>query len=159
MKKSVNKKKIIKKVSKNIPIGVKILAILGYIFSIISLVIGILSWIVSIGLIMNPAPVILPPDFPQEFVDLFSNNLVPLLVTMGFVFVVLGLIGIFVSRGLWKGRNWARVLVVIFAVFGIISNIIELVTGNLSAIVSLAINLVVVWYLLVNKQAQKYFAR
>ena len=157
MKKRVkNKEKTIKKVNK-IPIGITILSVLGYIFSALFLLLGMLSLIISVSLIISPGPVDLPPDFPPEFVDLFTNNLVPLLITMTFIFIVIGIVGVFVSMSLWKGKNWARILIIIFSIFGIISNVLNIIKGDLSSIVSLAINIVVALYLLTSKEVQRYF--
>jgi len=146
-----------KRVNKNAPIAVKILSILGYIFSILFLIIGILSLIVSIGLAKSNEPVILPADFPSEFVDLFTNHLVPFLVGMGIAFIISGIIGIVISRGLWKGKNWARIVVIVFSLIGIVSNIMGLFAKDFSSIIPLIIDIVIAWYLLANKEVQKHF--
>jgi uncharacterized membrane protein HdeD (DUF308 family) len=156
-RKSEREKKIVNNVNKNIPIGIKILAILGYICSIFFLVVGILSLIISIGIAMSSGSVPLPPNFPPEFVNLFTQYLVPFLITMSIVFIITGILGILVSRALWKGKNWARILLIVISIIGVISNIMEIIKGNFSSIISFAINIVIVWYLLGNKKVQKYF--
>ncbi|MFA5258463.1 MAG: DUF2127 domain-containing protein [Candidatus Pacearchaeota archaeon] len=161
MKKSVKNKskntQTEKRVKKNAPIVVKILSIIGYIFSILFLIIGILSLIVSIGLAKSSEPIVLPADFPAEFVDLFTNHLVPFLVGMGIAFIICGIIGIILSRGLWKGKNWARIVLIVFSIIGMISNLMSLFAKDFSSIVPLIIDVLIIWYLTANKEALKYF--
>ena len=157
MKKSVKKPKLVRKVNKNIPIGVIILSVLGYILFTIILVLGVVSLVVALKYIISPGPIPLPPNFPPQFINLFTNYFVQLFIVIGFVFIIIGIIGISVSRGLWKGRNWARILILVLTVLSTISNLIALFTGKFSSIISLAINGIIIWYLLASKEVQKYF--
>jgi len=62
---------------------------------------------------------------------------------------------------LWRGKNWARISVVI--VCGLFSFLIFFtgfaVFGAVETIVFLAVNIGIVWYLLANRTVKKYFGR
>lgn len=139
-----------------IPTGVKIIAVFYYIGAVLSIIFGILLLVIG-G---------------------FLRNAIPILGTLGFfggiILIVLGIFGIFIGRGLWKGKNWARVVATIVAtlvtlltivsfvqiltayfgeayiVGGIISNFIKL-------LINLAINLAIASYLAFNSKVKTSF--
>ena len=130
-------------VKKDMPVGVKILAILGYIGAALTLLAGILL------------------IFGASFMAQIMSQIGPLAAVFGGIgFVVLGIIFIafavldyFIAKGLWNGKNWARIIVIVFAALGILGGI----TSPLNNIVGIIINGVIIWYLGFNKPVARAF--
>ncbi len=97
---------------------------------IITRVYSVLNWIGAIASL-----------FLAIILIVFSSNLSNMLPAIGmefgsaiFIFIgiilfVIGLLGIAVAWGLWKYKNWARILTLIFVGFSLISTIIGLIKG------------------------------
>ena len=77
-------------------------------------------------------------------------------VVMGVVFLVIAIIPILVGWGLWKLKEWARIVSIVFAVLGIVSNLFRLLTVLVHfnvillgiTLCLLALNAWIIWYLL-----------
>ena len=78
---------------RNIPTGVKILSVLGYIGGIFGIVFGIL-------IIVGSEAFLTQMESLAEYTEYVT--------LAGAVAIALGIFGFFVARGLWKGQNWAR---------------------------------------------------
>lgn len=139
-----------------IPKGVKIISILGYIGSVISIISG-LSFVVFSLL------------FSTLFQEIFAKIplLAPLIQTLkaislpiGLVFVAYGVLLFITSRNLKKGESWARIFFVILVVLGLASLIPNLAktinAGNISVIV---ICLLILAYLLISKKVRAAFSK
>lgn len=131
-----------------VPTGVKVLAVLGYIGAGFLILFGLLSIIFA--------------SFMSSFVA--ENAQGELALSTGFFLIIgiflllMGAVNIFISRGLWKGRNWARIVIIIFSIIGFVSAILSLFMGDLTSIISLVINGIVAAYLLFNKKVNKCFS-
>ena len=68
-------------------------------------------------------------------------------VVLGGIMLLLGLFQLFVAWGLWTGKRWAWFLALIFGILGIIFGLLSLIGGNVTSVVSLLINAVIVYYL------------
>ena len=73
---------------------------------------------------------------------------------MGVGFIILGIFFIFIAISLWKGKNWARYLISVLAIIGLISSVLGIIR-NFSDIISLVqnfisliINGLIAWYLM-----------
>jgi hypothetical protein len=62
---------------------------------------------------------------------------------MGIVGLVVSIFGIFVSKGLWNHKNWARIVVLVFASLGVIDGVTSLPQG----IIGLLLNGAVIYLL------------
>ena len=83
------------------------------------------------------------------------------IVIFGVVMLIIGaLLSFFIGRGLWKGKNWARILSVIFSILAIITIISSMATGTFSfmGVVNLLVNGAIGGYLLFSKEVKKAFA-
>jgi len=131
--------------SRKTPTGVKIISVLNYIGSVISLIVGIIL-ILGAKMISNLLPSLLP-----------STGLI---ITLGVLFIALAILSFFIARGLWQGKKWARTLTLIFIVIGIISALYNLIylMGIVENIISLIIDLVIGGYLMFNKKAKEFFS-
>lgn len=133
--------------TKAVPAGVKVLSILSYIGAVILVISGIVL-LVGGGFI---APML-------ETLPLVGSFISGLLVAGGIIMIGLGVLAFFVGRGLWKGRNWARILVIVLAFLGVLMSIISMVMGGISTgIVSLIIDLAIGLYLLLSSSVKRAF--
>jgi hypothetical protein len=125
---------------KKIPTGVKVLSIIHYIGAGLYALIALMT-IVGMGMI---------------------TLILPMLAGFGFLITIL-LIGLavlsfFIAKGLGKGKNWARILVIIFSGLGIILGIIQMIGGDIfNSILTIIVEGIVGGYLLLNKQVKGYF--
>jgi len=125
------------------PVGVTILAILGYIGAVFSLIAGIVmifgSAAIASMLSQTPISTIISALGASAF------------IMLGIFFIIASIIDYFIARGLWIGKNWARIVVLVFSALGFLSALTSL------NIASLVIDGVIIWYLGFNKPAVNYF--
>lgn len=74
-------------------------------------------------------------------------------VISGIIAIVFSIFGFFVSLGLWKFKNWARIVTIIFATLGIISGLTSLPSGLISIVIEGGI----LYLLAFNKDVIKLF--
>lgn len=133
---------------KEIPIGVKIISVLYY----IATGLGIL---LTIFLFVGTA--FLGSLFPfLTAISAWGYGLVILCAILALAFTVLSF---FIARGLWKLKNWARILAIVFAGLGILGAIGSFASGfNISVVVQILAHGAIGGYLLLSKEAKKAFA-
>lgn len=68
-------------------------------------------------------------------------------IIIGGFLILLGLIGLFVTWGLWTGRRWARVIAIILAILGLLFTIVGAISLEPLSIIGLLIYIVILWYL------------
>jgi len=76
-----------------------------------------------------------------------GSGLVLLIVGIGVILLALGIAYLVMAYGLWNGRRWAWTITLILSVIGIVVAIASIVAGNVSAIISIIIHAVVIYYL------------
>lgn len=117
---------------REMPEGIKILAVLNYIGTVMLL-------LFSIAYLFNDVK--------------HLNDIIPVIIM-----VALAVLSFFIGRGLWKGQNWARIVSIICAFLGVLFSIGLLFTqGGLSWIVSLVINGLIGSYLLFSQVVKTAF--
>lgn len=148
---------------KNIPLGVKILSILCYIDAALALLFGVFLFVVGLA---APAlissikdQIISQGQLTAQQVELIASLSAPLLVIISFLIIAFAILDYYIARGLWRGRNWARIVVLVFMVLGFISSLFSLLTGNFGRIISLVIYGLVGWYLGFDKNVKRYFLK
>tara|TARA_Y100000310_G_C20257429_1_gene612020 strand:- start:191 stop:592 length:402 start_codon:yes stop_codon:yes gene_type:complete len=131
--------------AKQVPMGVKVISILYYIGTAFLLVFGLLA-IFGAGFITSLLPTMV--DF----------TIGPgLFVFVGLVLVAFAVLSYFIARGLWHGKNWARIIVIVFAAFGLLNAFTTLSQGLAGGISSIVINLLIGGYLAFDKNVRKAF--
>ena len=60
---------------------------------------------------------------------------------------IMGAIGIIIGWGLWNGKDWARIIMIIFLILGIISGLFPLIYLDISGLVGVAIDIIIIYYL------------
>jgi uncharacterized membrane protein HdeD (DUF308 family) len=76
-----------------------------------------------------------------------GSGLALLIVGIGVILLALGIAYLVMAYGLWNGRGWAWTITLILSVIGIVVAIASIVAGNVSAIISIIIHAVVIYYL------------
>ena len=124
--------------------GITVLAVLGYISAALTLLGGI-ALIFGAGAIAT---------FLANYVpglSLFLTGGVVLFVILGIIFIALAVLDYFIAKGLWNGKNWARILMLVLCVLSLLGSLWPF---NLVGIV---IDAIVIWYLGFYKPAVAYF--
>jgi uncharacterized membrane protein (DUF2068 family) len=85
-----------------------------------------------------------------------------ILTVLGAVLIPLGIASLVVAYGLFKAKSWAWLVAVVLSIVGLVVNVISLVTSNMGAIagalVGIAINAIVLYYLS-RRNVKQYFGR
>ena len=160
---------------KQIPIGVKVISVLYFLFAIIDLI---------ILLFIFKLTGIIPPERPGTPVGiiftiysisaLISQDLlmigalttgIPYLAYIVYLLPIgLAVLAIFVGRGLWKLQKWSKNVAIIWAVLGVVLSGPSIVLNFglplpyiLIHIIGFSINLCIASYLLFNKNVKSAF--
>ncbi len=120
------------------PLGITILAVLGFIGAIAFFAIAALFAALS-------------PIFMSELKS--ATPFMSILFTAGSIlFVIIGAVQLVISYGLWKGAGWAWWIYVILLAIGIVSSLLSLPQG----VLGIAINGVVLYYM-TRPHVKEYF--
>lgn len=97
---------------------------------IITRVYSVLNWIGAIASLILAIIIIvfsstLASMMPEIGMDLGSG----IFIFLGIVIFLIGLLGVAVAWGLWKFKNWARILTLIFVGLSLLSTILGLITA------------------------------
>lgn len=134
----------------HIPLFVKILGILYYICAGFSVLSGILFLFGAdtINSFFGAIPLI-------SIIGLLGSGI---FIFAAFLFFAVAVLNFFIGRGLLNKKNWARILVIVFSVIGVLMGISSLSIGTfLNGIITLVISGGIGGYLLFNKEAKKFF--
>ena len=125
------------------PVGVKIISILYYITAFFS---------VFSGLFLLFGSKVFSSIVP------FTGSFASLSVLGGLASIVLGVLAYIIGKNLWAGINWARIVVLVIAVLGLLGEVIAIFSSAKLNVVSLIINAIIAWYLTYNNEVKKYFS-
>lgn len=122
------------------PTGVTIIAVLMAIAGIVMIIAGISA------LAFAPfIPIAVPSqDLPA---GLSMTMLGGIAVASGAFMLALGIAGLVISYGLFKGNGWAWTAAVVLSIIGIATSVLAIATGNFGSVISLIINGVILYYL------------
>lgn len=137
--------------TKELPAGVKAVAILYYIFSVLLLIGGILSFFAARAL-SNPNSVLLAgSQIPGLSASAGS------FITGGILMIVLSVFIFFVARGLQKRMRWARIAAIVLSCLGVLTGLFSILQGKVTTILSIAFHAAIGSYLLFSTQAKSAF--
>lgn len=125
--------------------GISVLAVLGYIGAALTLLAGLAMIFGSAAIASLLAGV--------SGYEIFSTLGAMFIIIMGVIFLPLAVLYFFVARGLWNGKNWARIVTLVFAGLGVLNSLFALPVS----IINLALNGLIIWYLGFYKPAVAYF--
>jgi hypothetical protein len=153
------------------PTGVTILGVLFVITGALGLLGGIAT-LVAIPFVANVNPNVIGNNEPQlngqqplltpgEQTALAQGS-GSILTVLGALLIPLGIASLVVAYGMFRAKRWAWYVAVVLSIIGIIVNVISLVTSNMGAIagalVGLAINGIVLYYLS-RRNVREYFGK
>jgi hypothetical protein len=125
-----------------VPGLVKLISILYYIGAISGVIIGvvfILGGIIGDDIVNSIGidQLILEASNLNILDAYILNYIQSALLMGGILLTIISLIGIYVARGLWKGQNWARIVVIVLSVLGFLGALFEfdLITLVLSGVI------------------------
>lgn len=138
------------------PLIVSIIAILVLISAILEIIFG--GILVVLGLIGSD----LSGSCSLPACSSIFSILVPLVIGGGIFFIILGILYIFVFRGLWKGRNWARIFYIVVGILGLIGSLFAMMispsaTSLITGILGMIIPILIISYLLFSRKVKNYF--
>ena len=153
------------------PTGVTILGILFVIAGAFTLLGGIAT-LVAIPFVSNVNPNVINDELqlngqqplltPSEQTAVLAQGSGSILTVLGAILIPLGIASLVVAYGLFKGKSWAWLVAVVLSIIGIVVNVISLVTANMGAItgalVGIAINAIVLYYLS-RRNVRQYFGK
>ena len=142
-------------IKKDVPGLVKAISVFYYILSISAIIGGIL-FIAGFSSLYF---------YLFLIVTLFLGIIFSFLVILSSVpiaFLITGIFLFFVARGIWKGRNWARISIIIVSALLIIYAMAYVLTAIPGITISVSpihiINLFIIFYLLFSKRVKEAFS-
>jgi uncharacterized membrane protein (DUF2068 family) len=152
------------------PTGVTILGILFVIAGAFTLLGGIAT-LVAIPFVANVNPNVignneLQFNRQQPFTlgeqTALAQGSESILTVLGVLLIPLGIATLVVAYGLFKGKSWSWAVAVVLSTIGLTINVISLVTSNMGgitgALVGIAINAIVLYYLS-RRNVRQYFGK
>lgn len=132
----------------DVPTGVKVISVLYYIGAAFSMILAV---IVSLG-----AQIILGLlNLGGKPVGTFGTVLS---IMIGLFFLLIAVLNFFIGRGLWKGKNWSRIVAIIFAIIGLIGSIwLLFLQGEWNGIIWLVMNGLIGAYLIFSRKVKEAF--
>ena len=96
------------------------------------------------------------------FETAFAQGSGSILTVFGALLIPLGIATLVVAYGLFKGKSWSSAVAVVLSTIGLAINVISLVTSNMGgitgALVGIAINAIVLYYLS-RRNVRQYFGK
>jgi len=134
------------------PTGITILAILAILAAIALLFFG--AALIGLGLLLGTLTAsvditnaITTAGYPG-LASLGVATISALVIALGAVLLIVGILYLAVGVGFLGGKRWAWTLGIIVSVIGIVLDVIQMVGGNYSGVVSLIISLLIIYYLM-----------
>ena len=133
--------------TKQIPTGVKTIAVLHYIAAAVYILIGVAVFFGK-------------SIITELSVGGFSATASVVFYIIAIFMISIGVLDIFIGMGLWKGKNWARITAIVLSSIGFLLSFTNLSQpgGKFSAIIAILIYGSIVGYLLLSKQVKSAFA-
>ena len=129
---------------KNVPMTVKIIAVF-YWLSAAALVVAAIIGLVAGGKLIEIIPLL---AFISAIIAIFSV-----------IFLIFAALSFFIGLGLWKGKKWARVFVIVISMLGLFVALVSIVgTFNIQTLVIGALNGIIGFYLIISKEVKEAFS-
>lgn len=125
-----------------VPTGVKVIAILKYLFAALLLILSLALFLGSSGAVA----------VVQSLIPISGSA-----VLFGAIVLILAVINYLVAKGLWSAQNWARIFVIVVSVLLVVSAIMALIKGQPAAIIDLAVFGLIGGYLWFNSGVKAAF--
>ena len=142
--------------TKIIPLPVKILAIINFFIAILTWVSGV--WAIVAGSTLSNIIGKLFGSYPNALPTIGTLGSVVFGI-VGFIVILMGFISFFVGKGLWSGKNWARIFVIVISILGTIGSLGSVISGNFYKFIPLIIYAGIGIYFLFNKSVKESFIK
>jgi len=98
------------------------------------------------------------------FLTLFIEGMIALSGLLAVLFLIFGLIGIFVGIGLWRGKRWARITYITIGSLALLNSVISMIINHsistiIMNIIGMILPVLILSYLLFSKKVKAYFNR
>ncbi len=134
------------------PTGVTILAVLAILGAIAFLFSG--AVLIGLGLLLGTliasidiTNAITTAGYPG-LASLGVGTISALIIALGAAILIVGILYLAVGVGFLGGKRWAWNLGIVVSAIGIVLNVIQMIGGNYSGVVSLIISLLIIYYLM-----------
>ncbi|MEK6873936.1 MAG: DUF2127 domain-containing protein [Nanoarchaeota archaeon] len=155
----------------NIPTGIKIISIIFYVVGALAIAFGVFFVVAAfmvpslMGSLGTPEELVQKltqanPGIQVSVADVNSLlSILPVLFAVaGVVLIILGILDVFIGRGLIGGKQWAKVLAILFVALGIVQSVFSIMRGRIiSGIIWLVIFIVIEYYLGFDEKSKKFF--
>jgi hypothetical protein len=145
--------------NKDIPLGIKIISILHYITCGAYFLFGLSSILFFRKIATN---LVISNGLDSSLISTISTWIIILSI---FLMGGMAVLEFFIARGLWKGKRWTRVIIVVFSIINLIFLILllflsaEKIGGIIVSSISILVNGWVMIYLLFNKKVWEVFRK
>ena len=128
--------------------GITVLGVLGYIGAVLTLLAGLAMLFGSaiVSQLINEYR--LSGNLEKTFIIPESPTL---FIILGIILIGLAILDYFIAKGLLDGKNWARIITIVFSALSVLSSLYPFSKVNL------AIGAAIIWYLGFYKPAVNYF--
>ena len=126
------------------PIGVSILSVLSYIGAGMHGILAILLLVGSSG------------GFLFNLPQMGALSAFPVII--GVILLGVAALTFFIARGLWKGQDCARILLLVFSwILGVLA-LLSIFAGNFGGIISVAFYGLIIWYFQFKEETKSFFS-
>lgn len=137
---------------------VRVVSILAYILAVLTIIMGVILFLGGLmgGAIIQSMGVdtILRETAKTNPIDAV---LVPLIlgsvVLGGLLLIILGVFEIYVAKGLWSGKNWARLVTIVVSIVWLISALIQF------DIIAVVVSILILGLLMLSRSARAHFGK
>jgi hypothetical protein len=161
------KKRAVARVTRkdSMPWGVKVISILNYVLFAVLLLSGVVFLFGAAAFSSSEEARMTALKFFEDFTasTTLAAKIVAsfsaILIATGIIAILLSVLFFFMGRGLWRGKNWARILTIIFFTLGFVGALADILRGDFAGnIPELIIDGLVAGYLLFNKRVKAIFS-
>lgn len=136
-------------VKKQMPTGVKVIAVLNYIGAGLLALLAIVS-LFGAGMMSS----LLENEF--GLLGMLGGGI---FIVFAIILLAFAILSFFIGRGLWIGQQWARIISIVFAGLGVLFALIAIIGGEIIGnLFSLVVNGIIGGYLFFNKEVKAAFA-
>ena len=144
------------------PIGVHIISLVFYASAVLGILLGL---ILAIGgpVFFNSASgsgsiAYISAQLGVSQSMLSSSSLSVLFISLGLAIILMSVIELLVGWGLWRCKQWARIVTIVLMIFGVVNSIGEIAHGRLfGGVIGLIISAGIAIYLSFSREVQNSF--
>ncbi len=142
-------------VRRKTPVHAEIVSILYYIAAGFSAIAGLLVLIFGILFLAGGAAALAGTD--AYIVGGALAIIGPFFIILGLIVMGLAVLLFFVAKGLYRGKNWARIVALVISILGFFGAIGSIIQGEFFSIISLLFNGYISWVLLFVTEVKQFF--